>query len=82
MNKNQLQERLIQEHIPQRDYSFTDEFPNEAFCLRYDKKGRVWEVYYGEYGIKTGLKCFNVEEEACDYFYNWLIKTLKRHRII
>ena len=44
MNKNELEKRLIEENIPKKEYSFTDAYPQDAFCLRYDEKGHVWEV--------------------------------------
>ena len=80
MNKQQLQERLIKENIPKKYYSFTNELPDDAFCLRYN--GHVWEVYFGERGEKSDLQYFRTEEEACDYFYQWLIEDLKRNKII
>ena len=82
MNITELQERLIQENIPKRDYSLDDEFKDDAICLHYNEKGKVWEVYYSERGRKFSLQYFRTEEEACDYFYNWLIKTLKNEGII
>ena len=75
MNKVELQTRLISENIIQDLYSFKTTFPNEAFCL-IEANGK-WEVYYSERGNKNGLKIFENEEEACQYFYDWAIKDLK-----
>ena len=82
MNKKELQERLTRENIPKKDYSLTTEFPDDAYCLHYDNKGKVWEVYYTERGMKIELQYFRTEEEACDYFYKYLIDELKRNQII
>lgn len=40
--------------------------PNEKLCLT-EEEGK-WEVYYSERGHKTGLKTFDTESEACEYF--------------
>ena len=82
MNRNELEKKLLDENIPRAAYSLTDEFPYDAYCLHYNEKGRVWEVYYGERGNKVSLKYFRTEDEACDYFYSWLIESLKHEGII
>lgn len=46
--------------------------PNEQLCIVND--GEKWEVYYSERGRKSGLKVFDDEKEACEYFYNKLRK--------
>lgn len=51
-----------------------DELPNEAFCL--NKKGDIWEVYYSERGVKSQLKLFHNEDEACNYLYSALLEVL------
>ena len=47
--------------------------PNEKLCLT-DK----WEVYYSERGHKTGLKTFDTESEACEYFRRKIIRHSER----
>jgi hypothetical protein len=56
-------------------YALDGGLPNEAYCLA--KVDGKWEVYYSERGNKTGLKIFQKEEEACQYFYDSLIEVLK-----
>ena len=73
MNKIELEQRLRNENIDRNSYWLDSGLPNEAHCL--GKNGDIWEVYYSERGRKTGLKTFNTEEEACIYFFDWLIKT-------
>lgn len=31
-------------------------------------KDEAWQVYYSERGRKTGLRKFDTEKEACEYF--------------
>ena len=74
MRYGELKQRLIDEKIPQYSYCFDTEYPNEAYCLM--KKSGIWQVYYSEKGNKTALKEFLAEEEACDFFYNQLMRVL------
>lgn len=76
MNKKQLGERLKQENISEYYYSLDGGFPNEAFCL--DENNNHWEVYYSEKGNKSQLKSFESEADACNYFYNWVMKIFKK----
>ena len=46
--------------------------PNEKMCIV--KEGN-WQVYYSERGNKVGLKLFETETEACEYF----LRKLKRY---
>ena len=73
MTKKELAQKLIAKKIAMDLYSLDDGFPNEAYCLNYDHNRNRWEVYYSERGKKTGLKSFNKEEEACEYFYSLVI---------
>ena len=77
MQKRELQQRLITEEIPKNWYWLNGGFPNEALCLNI--QGGLWEVYYSEKGLKTSLKQFESEEDACEYFYN-LIKVYKERQ--
>lgn len=43
----------------------TGGLPNENLCIVKDGK---WQVYYSERGNKSGLKIFETETEACEYF--------------
>ena len=76
MNKIELQKKLIFENIGQDMYSLKGGVPNEAYCLT--EVGGQREVYYSERGNKTGLKIFEAEEDACQYFYDWAIRVLKK----
>lgn len=76
MDKKQLGERLQQENINEYYYSLDGDLPNEAFCLH--ENNNHWEVYYSEKGNKSQLKSFESEEDACNYFYNWVMKIFKK----
>ena len=43
----------------------TGGLPNEKLCIVKEDK---WQVYYSERGNKSGLKIFETETEACEYF--------------
>lgn len=75
MQNNSLKQKLLEMNVPNHLYSLDGGFPNEAICL--NQSGNTWEVYYSERGIKTGLKLFESEESACDYFYDLMLKYLK-----
>ena len=75
MNKNDLRKMLTDSNIPKDTYSLDGGLLNEAYCL--NQNGDRWEVYYSERAQKTGLKIFETESEACEYFYNSLVQMLK-----
>lgn len=77
MTKKELVQKLKEKKIPRDFYALDGGLPNEALCLNYDRKRNTWEVYYSERGQKTGLKSFDREEEACDYFYITFINILQ-----
>jgi len=70
MNLEELKLKLSQARIRQDFYSLFGSLPNEAFCI--DKVYDEWQVYYSEHGSKSKKKIFSTENEACDYFYEWI----------
>ena len=62
------------EKIPKDSYSFDGGLPSEALCIF--RHGEEWEIYYSERGKKTNLVTFKMESEACEYFYNHLLKMI------
>ncbi len=69
----ELQNILSELKIPKGSYSIMQGgLPNETLCIIKDK---TWQVYYSERGRKSGLKEFQNEEEACEYF----LKKIKRY---
>ncbi|MCM3042807.1 hypothetical protein M3201_24420 [Paenibacillus motobuensis] len=74
MKKDELQQLLLTSNAPTDVYSLNGGLSNESFCL--NKEDDVWEVYYSERGVKSQLKKFESEEEACEYFYKIIIELL------
>lgn len=72
MNKQELQQTLINANVPSDLYNLDGGLPNEAFCL--NKNQNTWEVYYSERGLRSQIKRFSTEEEACDYFYKTILE--------
>lgn len=67
MTINQLKNKLEELGIPEDLYSImVGGLPNERLCIIKDE---MWQVYYSERGKRTGLRTFETEEEACEYFY-------------
>jgi hypothetical protein len=77
MKKSELKRKLIEEGFPRNMYSLDGGLPNEAYCLAEEK--RFWEVYYSERGIKSGLRRFKTEEQACDTFYELIRDAYEHH---
>ena len=70
MDRKGLDAKLEKKKVPKDAYSLAGGLPNECFCM---EKGKQWEVYYSERGLKTQLKEFATEDEACEYMYNKLL---------
>lgn len=80
MTKNELRLDLIKYQVPKEVYSLDGGRPNEVYCLG-NLNGK-WETYYSERGIKSDKEEFNTENEACNYFYNWIIDSLRSSGMI
>lgn len=67
MTVEQLEKELEMMEIPQELYSImVGGLPNEKLCIAKEDK---WQVYYSEHGSKSGLKLFETESEACEFFF-------------
>ncbi|AEF16800.1 hypothetical protein Thexy_0757 [Thermoanaerobacterium xylanolyticum LX-11] len=75
MNLKELKERLIKENIPQIWWGIPGQFsPASLSWLEQNEEGN-WIVYdQDERGNKYTIKTFTSEEEACEFFYNYVIK--------
>ncbi len=71
MNKNELTFKLAQAGVRSDVYCLDGGLPSEAYCLNRTPEG--WEVYYSERGVKTDLRLFDKEEDACSYLYRLLM---------
>lgn len=67
MDITELKKKFTEAGVRKDAYFICGEFTDEAYCFETDSDG--WYVYYSERGIKTGMKKFSTESEACDYFY-------------
>lgn len=68
MNISELETKLAHSSRPKNAYCLTGGLPNEAYCIEQRSDGK-WNTYYSERGLRTGLKTFDTEDEACDYFF-------------
>lgn len=70
----ELEKRLEEIKVPKDSYSvLKGGLPNEQLCII--KNNNNWEVYYSERGRKSGVRFFEFEDTACDYFF----EKLKKH---
>ena len=70
MNMQELAKLLRDERFNPQTYSLDGGLPFERYCLC--GSGGAWQVYYSERGEKTGLRTFDSEAAACDYFLKWI----------
>lgn len=74
MMLDELRRWLEVRDIPEgRRYCLSGGLPNEAMCVDREKDGR-WSVYFSERGGRTGLRIFDTEDEACEYFIEYVEK--------
>ena len=76
MNRVKLKIILEENKIPRDLYSLSGGLPNESYCI--NEVDGIWEVYYSERGVKSQLKLFNIEEDACEFLYNKLLDIIGR----
>ena len=73
MTVEQLEKELEMMEVPQELYSImVGGLPSEKLCITKEDK---WQVYYSERGGKSGLKLFETESEACEFF----LRKMKRY---
>lgn len=73
MNVIELEKELNQMEVSDNLYSIMiGGLPNEKLCIVKEDK---WQVYYSERGRKSGLKIFETESEACEFF----LRKMKRY---
>jgi hypothetical protein len=75
MNRVQLKKELDKLQIPQYAYSLYGGIEINKIIL---EKGGKWRIYtIDERGNDDEIGLFNTEEEACDFFYNEMVKWKK-----
>lgn len=73
MNKAELKTQLEQAGVYAEAYSLDGGLPNERYVLSQEPNGR-WDVYYSERGHKNGLRSFDSESAACQFFLDDILK--------
>ena len=76
MNISDIAHEMTILSIPSNAFSIGDPTQDEGLCIR--EKNGCWEVFYYEREIKTGLRIFKEEHEACCNFLStiksWFIQ--------
>ncbi len=75
MDTIELKRLLDARNVTPNAYSLQGGLRSETCTLA--RAGDVWEVYYSERGLKTGLKLFTTESDACEYFLTWVSATAR-----
>ena len=73
MTKAELKTKLEQAGVYAEAYSLDGGLPNERYVLSQEPNGR-WDVYYSERGQKSGLRSFDSESAACQFFLDHVLK--------
>jgi hypothetical protein len=71
MNQSELYKELKKQNIREDVYSLYGADIDERLVLNQLGNGK-WEIYYFERGIKTGLRVYAEEQEACKDFLSIL----------
>lgn len=78
MNISDLKHRLLKFGIRDDAFEIEGKFADEAYILK--KENDRWFVYYTERGLKTGLREFDSESEACNYFFGLVTSDISTHK--
>jgi hypothetical protein len=63
-----LLEELDNLHVRRDSYSVDGRYADESYVLQ--RSGDEWLVYYAERGLRTGVRRFTSEAEACGHLYS------------
>jgi hypothetical protein len=79
LNIHELEKRLFEEGCNRASYAVGSRgSASDAYCLTYN--GQEWQVYYTERGVDHApMFTSQSEEEACDYFFNFMMKFRHDH---
>ncbi len=66
-----LEDELASRGVRADSYCLNGGFPSEQYCI--DRDGRQWLVYYSERGLRTGLREFAKESDACKHLLSILL---------
>ena len=71
MDLAELRSALAAEGIDPRSYSVDSARSDETYVL--ERNGNVWDVYYFERGLRSGLRSFETEEQAARQLFSLLV---------
>ena len=79
MNINELEQRLIEEGCNPGSFAIGSRgSASDAYCLTHN--GKEWQVYYTERGVdQSPFHTSADDEQACEYFYNFIMKFRHDH---
>ncbi len=79
MNIHELEQRLIEEGCNRGSFAIGSRgSASDAYCLTHN--GGEWQVYYTERGVdQPPIHTSADEEQACEYFYNFIMKFRHDH---
>lgn len=72
MDIKELKNLLVEEEFDPSAYCIYCDDHDEKYCLILHKERKQWEVFYSERGTKADLVEFFDENEACEYFLNYI----------
>ena len=77
MNLAELKQKLDEAGVNEDYYSLNEGygFPPDKMCINYTKR-LGWHVFFSEKGDALESKWFKTEDEACNYFYEQMIKSV------
>lgn len=79
MKASELTNKLLAEGCNPQNFSVLSR-KQDAYCI--DKSGKQWKVFYSERGCDSGpIFTSNNESEACEFFYNLIIKQQHWHLV-
>lgn len=72
--KEKLKEELDRKNIDPRRYSLNED---DGFCVDdricFREYHNIWDIFYCERGEYINEERFDNENDACEYFLNWIL---------
>lgn len=77
MDRADLHERLTKACVRPDAFNLNGDAQSETYVLGQSPEG--WETFYSERGLKSGRRTFSREDEACSFFFDWVISDPTTH---
>lgn len=81
MNLLQLKEKIAHSVINPADCQFQEGDFYSAFCI-FQLPDSKWQTVFCDHSCRDNRKTFDTENEACDYFWEWICSTNEHYRRI